>query len=255
MDPRTNESTINTEQTNNQPITPKKKHKSPSKIRRDLQRMFKYIEEKVRKRETKSVAIQTDTQSTAEEVRTVEDKKTKTNIGKKVWKYLHSDKSKTSRKDNPTSPISAKEETSSVGKEETGKREEQRRSDEEERETPRGIDPTPIYENFELKLRLSRLEDEKLLTTALKHLVRHLHPKGETITFPTLEEVDKITLKSSNLPTNPIDLKKLVDQVFDRRDEQYDLETTYKQFAKIHGRITYDPKQSWPGCQIHSRHP
>lgn len=118
-----------------------------------------------------------------------------------------------------------------------------------------GIDPTKIYQDFELTLQLSRLEETSILTTALRHIVRLKSEKGNTITFPTLEAVDRIQLKSSNLPTNPSQLLELVKKVFDRRGESLEVGAIYKQFVAAHGRIAFNYQEKWPHSHIHTYHP
>ncbi|KAK9701496.1 hypothetical protein QE152_g30585 [Popillia japonica] len=142
-----------------------------------------------------------------------------------------------------------------------------------------GTNITNIYNGIEMSMRLRRLEDVPILTAALRQLIRTLHPKGDTITFPCPEAVDRIHLKSNGLPTESAELHELLklaferrDEVnglptesaelhellklaFERRDEVLDLEKTYSDFAKTHGRIAFDPTQKWPQSVVHTRHP
>lgn len=245
------------------------KHKSPARLRRDMIRSAKHHEQIKKKQEDKNkktnekVEVQTQTDIKIEvNTENIEEKqgetfnktKDKQNLGKKVWRYLKRTKSKDSKH---------KVEYEEVREEEVKELKEEKKVDEiEKREDLRdeemkkkNKDPTDIYKNFEVNLRLSRLEEEKTLTIALRHIVRNIHPKGRTITFPSLEAVDRIQLKSNNLPTDAYQLKSLVDQVFERREEVYDIEEIYQQFAMNHGRITIDPKQSWPNCQLYTKHP
>lgn len=46
-----------------------------------------------------------------------------------------------------------------------------------------GMDPRCIYEMTEDKMRLSRLEEEKNLIRALRHLVRNVHEGGKSVLF------------------------------------------------------------------------
>ncbi|KAK9701477.1 hypothetical protein QE152_g30568 [Popillia japonica] len=64
-----------------------------------------------------------------------------------------------------------------------------------------GTNITNIYNGIEMSMRLRRLEDVPILTAALRQLIRTLHLKGDTITFPCPEAVDRIHLKSNGLPT------------------------------------------------------
>lgn len=112
-----------------------------------------------------------------------------------------------------------------------------------------------MYENLEVNMRLSRLEEALILTTALRHLVRTTHSNGKKITFPVPEAVDRIQLKCANIPTDPVELRSLIDQVYKRRNEPFDIEELYAQFVMTHGRIAFDSTQQWPLCHIHIRQP
>lgn len=116
-------------------------------------------------------------------------------------------------------------------------------------------DGKQIYQDFELMLKLSRLEEAQTLTTALRQLVRHRHPKGKQITFPTPEAVDRIQLRANNLPTDIDKLEDLIHKTFIRREETLDIEQLYKDFVMTHGRLTYDMTKKWPESHIHTRHP
>ena len=117
------------------------------------------------------------------------------------------------------------------------------------------VNPGSIYRDLDSALQLSYLEEPRTLTMALRHLVRYNHEKGKTITFPQIETVDRIVLKTKNLPTNPIDLLELVKRVFERRGEILNMEEVYAQCVKTHGRTTFDPRQNWPQCYVHTFSP
>lgn len=117
------------------------------------------------------------------------------------------------------------------------------------------VNVSEIYDNFENTLRLSRLEERNNLTVALRHIVRSLHPKGETITFSSPGAVDRLDLRSINLPTEPGELLSLVKQVFVRRNEKLELEEVYRDFVKSHGRVAFDSKREWPHSHVHTHHP
>lgn len=76
-----------------------------------------------------------------------------------------------------------------------------------------------MYINIENAMRLSRLEEEKNLLAALRHLVRCLHEGGRNIAFPFPEAIDRIQVRCSNIPTDPQELQRLVNLVFQRREE------------------------------------
>ena len=101
------------------------------------------------------------------------------------------------------------------------------------------LDPSNLYSNMESAMKLSRLEDPSILTVALRHITRTNHEKGINVSFPQIEAIDRITLKSNNLPTKPEDLLLLIKKVFARREEKLDLQQIYKQFVRAHGRIVF----------------
>lgn len=116
-------------------------------------------------------------------------------------------------------------------------------------------DPKALYESMEINTRLARLEEAATLTAALRHLVRHTHPRGKQIGFPVPGAVDRIQLKCCNLPTDPEELRKLVEMVFRRREEPLDIDELYRDFAITHGRIITDMTQPYPACYGYTRHP
>ena len=116
-------------------------------------------------------------------------------------------------------------------------------------------DPINIYQNLENALQLSYLEEPTTLNIALRHIIRNMHEKGTSITFPQIEAIDKIVLASHNLPLEPCELLKLVQKVFERRNVNLDINEVYSQFARAHGRISFDPNQKWPQCNVYTRHP
>ena len=120
--------------------------------------------------------------------------------------------------------------------------------------TTGGITPVEVYDNIENSMRLSRLEERNNLTTALRHIVRHLHPKGQSITFGSPEAVDRLELRTVNLPTDPKILFNLIQQVYKRREEEIILEQLYVDFVKSHGRITLDSRKEWPNSHVHTYH-
>ncbi|KAF5282670.1 hypothetical protein FQA39_LY17530 [Lamprigera yunnana] len=69
--------------------------------------------------------------------------------------------------------------------------------------------PAHVYSLLEINYSLATLEDPKILTIALRHLVRMRHPKGKRITFPTIEAVDRITLKARGITTDVEGLQEL----------------------------------------------
>ena len=119
----------------------------------------------------------------------------------------------------------------------------------------KAFNPNDLYNDMENNMRLSRLEEKGTLIVALRLLVRHLHPRGSKITFNSPDAADRLELKTVNLPTDPLKLQSLVLQAYKRRGEDFSLEQLYADFAKIHGRITLDPKKEWPLSHVHTYHP
>lgn len=119
----------------------------------------------------------------------------------------------------------------------------------------RRIDPGRIYEITEDKMRMSRLEEEKNLIRALRHLVRSVHEGGKSIAFAVPEAVDRIHLRCCNLPTDPGELMVLVLRVFARRQEPFSLDGIYADFVKSSGKVVFDNRQPWPQCYAVVRHP
>ncbi|CAH1224443.1 unnamed protein product [Diabrotica balteata] len=109
---------------------------------------------------------------------------------------------------------------------------------------PKDEDVLALYENMEQNMRLSRLEEFSILVAALRHVVRRLHPRGDKITFPVPDAVDRIQLRCSNIPSDANELLFLLKQVFSRRGEVFDLEELYCDFVKTYGRITTDYAQN-----------
>ena len=115
--------------------------------------------------------------------------------------------------------------------------------------------PAQLYSSLEETYRLSRLEEPRITEMALRHLIRHLHPNGKSITFRETEAADRLHLKCVNLPKNPTELKAQVFKVFERRGEPLDLDEVYGDLARNCGRTTTDFTQPWPRCYAHVRHP
>ena len=82
-----------------------------------------------------------------------------------------------------------------------------------------------------------------------------MHPNGKNITFPTIEEVDKINLRSNGITSDPKDLLDLIDQIFSRREETFQLNNVYRQFVMVYGRITFNPAEKFPACYVYTRQP
>lgn len=97
-------------------------------------------------------------------------------------------------------------------------------------------------------MRMSRLEEEKNLIRALRHLV-------SGIAFPVQEAADRIHLRCCNISTDPGELLSLVMRVFARRQEPVDLDGVYADFVRSNGRVVFDSKQPWPQYYLVVKHP
>ena len=218
----------------------KRKHKSPSNRLRDLRRLLEY---RLRR-----------TLKTSEETQKKPHMKNSTKFAS--WKFWK--KKVKSEKVNQTETLTQqrlnKEHTLENEREENFKQT-GRREQEAQIRTNIQVNPTNIYQNLEHALKLSYLEEPGTLTLALRHIVRNVHEKGTTITFTQIEAVDRIALRSRNLPTDSSELLKLVNLVFERRGETLNIMNVYDQFVRAHGRTTFDPRQKWPLCNIHTYHP
>ena len=115
--------------------------------------------------------------------------------------------------------------------------------------------PRSLYTTLQLDYNLSRLEETNTLTAALRVIIRNIHPQGKSITFPIIEEVDRINLKSDGITSDPGDLLKLVDKVFERRNETFRLNSVYRQFVMAYGRIAFNPAEKFPACYVYTRQP
>lgn len=111
------------------------------------------------------------------------------------------------------------------------------------------------YDDLEENLRLSRLENKDIFQTAQRHVVRLTHPKGHTICFPNTEQTDRMLLRAENLPTDPRELCNLLRKACTRRAEGLDVERIYKDLARAHGRVYFDPQQSGHKCFVFTKYP
>jgi hypothetical protein len=124
-----------------------------------------------------------------------------------------------------------------------------------EEEAAPAMDLTTMYKGLEETCRLARIEEVGNLTTALRHLTRLQHPKGDKICFPVPEAVDRMQLRCANLPTDPEELQALVEKAYDRRGESLDRDSLYRDFVMAHGRIAMDTTKPFPTCYFQTRHP
>ena len=188
---------------------------------------------------------------TSEELEHKEDTQEK----RSNWKFWKRKKTKENRQRESLIPQTPKDDDKAVAKHEHHMEEETVTTVTACQRNRNELDPSNIYANLEDAMKLAQLEEPGTLTTALRHLVRFLHKKGDSITFTQIDMVDKIILKTKNLPTDTNKLFQLVSRVFTRRGESLDVQEIYEQFVRAHGRIAFDPSQKWPLCYIHSFHP
>lgn len=122
--------------------------------------------------------------------------------------------------------------------------------------SPRGVSIPFNYDDTEQRMLFARLEDPKTLSVALRHIVRCLHENGQKIAFPIPEAHDRLSLRSVGLPTVPEQLLELVRRSFTRRnEEEFKIQPVYADFVKAHGRLSFDPKKSYPECYTTTRAP
>lgn len=67
-----------------------------------------------------------------------------------------------------------------------------------------------LYSGIDMKMRFRRLEEVPILTSGLRQLIKSIHPKGDTITFPCPEAVDRMHLKNNGLPTESTEVNELL---------------------------------------------
>lgn len=111
------------------------------------------------------------------------------------------------------------------------------------------------YKTLEENMRLSRLENVQTFQTALRLVTRLMHPKGAKVCYPIAEQTDRLMLKAQNIPTDGRELCDLLRKACSRRGESFNLETTYKDLAKAHGRVYFDWTLSGPDCMVYTHYP
>jgi len=113
--------------------------------------------------------------------------------------------------------------------------------------------PNKFYADLHLNYNLSKLEEPQMLTAALRIVVRNIHLQGKSITFPIIEEVNKISLRANGITTDPEDLLKLIDKVFEIRKESFQMNNVYRQFVMAYGRNVFNLVEKFPACYVHTR--
>lgn len=230
-----------------------KRHSNPpSRQRRNAIRAFLYRWQRDNKPETRDAETQTvyvpETRDIA--IQTVADKATQTDSGDNNLENITPNTKKTKDLDYSNGPLVpfVKRETINLNK-----------YPDNQTKTVHAVsnlgDPTSVHEDFEHMLQCSRLEEIGNLTTALRFVTRLKHARGSSVTFPIPEAVDRLQLKSVNLPTDPDRLQQLILSAFERRGETVSFEDIYRDFVKAHGRTTIDPKEIFPRCIVHTHHP
>lgn len=224
----------------------KAKHKSPSKTARDVRRMRGFWERVCAcVSQRKDIQTQTEGLCSSKSV-------SRNNIWTRITSVL-------GNKRNDAKTVSACDVSDGREQHENGGPAPQPLVSDSEEGQPcvplmTGSDPREVYVLTENAMQLSRLEEEKNLSTALRHLVRRLHEGGRSISFPIPEAADRISLRCGGLPTDPGELLGLVLQVFARREEPFDLDSVYSDYVRFYGRVVFDSKQPWPHCYIVVRH-
>lgn len=117
------------------------------------------------------------------------------------------------------------------------------------------VDPKRVYPNLELAMQLMHLEQPTTMMVALRHVVRVGHKLGRSVTFPSMEAVDRMHLRSMTLPTDFGPLQSLIEKVFARRGEVYSLEEIFNQAVICHGRLLFIKERPFPECYQHTHFP
>ncbi|XP_063216755.1 uncharacterized protein LOC134527757 [Bacillus rossius redtenbacheri] len=114
-----------------------------------------------------------------------------------------------------------------------------------------GVDPVQIYLDCELRLQLARLEDHRVLTTALSLVVRDTVPGGTNICFPQPALVQRMTLAAACLPTDAVRLRALVETATERRGLSTNWDEVARDLALAHGRRVRDWSKPYnEGCRV-----
>ena len=221
--------------------SPTKKRKPPSKQLRDLRRLLEF---KCKIKNTLQISQGTQTENLEGNYKQ-----------KSKWKFWQKSNSHDRGKYTELNSTAGNEEETELNLETKEKETKEEKIDTNHKPTSTALDPSTIYNNIENAMQLSRLEEPATLLVALRHIIRLNHERGTTISFPQIEAIDRITLKSKNLPTDADNLLTLVNKIFTRRQEKLNLEQIYQQFVRAHGRTIFDFKQQWPACNIHTHQP
>jgi len=72
------------------------------------------------------------------------------------------------------------------------------------------FNPNKFFEDLHINYNLSKLEEPQILTAALRIVVRNIHLQGKSITFPIVEEVDKINLRANGIITHLKDFGEVI---------------------------------------------
>nr|CAD7204737.1 unnamed protein product [Timema douglasi] len=105
--------------------------------------------------------------------------------------------------------------------------------------------PYEIFEEGKNYLATTYAWDEnswsgRVLHMVLRHLVRLSHEKRDSIAFPSAGSLDRIQLRSMNLPTDVDSLREQIEKFLKRRDETFNMENTYRQFGKAEASSEID---------------
>lgn len=147
------------------------------------------------------------------------------------------------------------EETVVSSKKEASKREPQCQTVQNQPRNSCAIDPGKLYADIERNAAIRRLEETSTLAASMRHTVRHLCKKGDSICYKTQEAIDKTQLKSAGLPTEPQTLWDVIADAYKRRDEEISLNNIYEDVVKVYGRRAVDPGKTGSDCYYKSYSP
>lgn len=252
-------------------VTKKVKAKSPSRRARDNRRLTNWLQRKIN---TEAGTEERSTQTTNPNNDSFKSKSTQFNIGDLNCQN-HLDPIKIAPTTTGISTASQKTETSSLTKvpqdeqlcnktkninpkhpyDKTTSTEKDRNEAALNHHTYNQVNPNNLYQNLEINLTMTRLEETKNLTKALRYVVRHQHIQGKTVRFPSPEAVDRLELKIAGLPTNSTELWTVIQKVFQRREEDISLQDLYADFVTTHGRKAFDPAKTSSDCFYISYNP
>lgn len=219
----------------------KKKLKPPSKLARDRNRLLKYLEVKFNIRISKDQFKMNDTIVPVDQKPSIPEKKT-TETGTQTVETTISNNNSSNSNSSSNNYVAPKVDP----------------QHQTARIQPRqgcAINPGKLYEEIERNAAIRRLEEVPTLAASMRHTVRHLCKKGDSICYKTQEAIDRMQIKTAGLPTEPLKLWDVITDAYKRRDEEISLNQIYEDLVKVHGRRAFDPGKTGSDCFYKSYSP